>query len=127
MLHNLHRKNAMSIQFGSTGNNVKCLQTRLGLNTDGVFGNATEDAVKVWQKANGLTDDGVVGIATWSKLFPNVDTATHHVVDKYTSGSLKVTLDNFFLNVIPESIRNQLVDICIKYEINTPLRLAHFL
>jgi putative chitinase len=117
----------MAIQKGSTGDNVKRLQTRLGITSDGVFGDATTMAVKAWQKANNLEDDGIVGNISWNMLFPNTDTATYMVTEKYTAGTMKEVLDNFFSHVIPTKILNQIPDVCIRYKIDTPLRLAHFL
>lgn len=60
---------------GSTGAEVKTIQTRLaglGLysgDTDGIFGGGTESAVKNFQRKNGLDVDGIVGEDTWKKLF----------------------------------------------------------
>ena len=56
------------LKIGSTGEDVKKLQTKLGLTPDGVFGPTTERKVKEWQRSNGLTDDGIVGQQTWDKL-----------------------------------------------------------
>lgn len=57
-----------TIRIGSVGEDVKILQTQLGILVDGVFGAKTETAVKDFQKSNGLSVDGVVGAKTWSKL-----------------------------------------------------------
>ena len=59
----------MLLKKGSKGEEVKQLQSKLGLGADGVFGSGTETAVKKWQAANGLTADGVVGEGTWTKMF----------------------------------------------------------
>ena len=56
------------LKKGSTGENVKRLQSELGLEDDGVFGPGTEAAVKKWQAANGLAADGIVGPKTLAKL-----------------------------------------------------------
>ncbi|MDD4075966.1 MAG: spore cortex-lytic enzyme [Eubacteriales bacterium] len=61
---------AASLQMGSTGDEVKTLQTKLkrwgyyGGAADGHFGAATKKAVIAFQQKNGLTPDGVVGEAT---------------------------------------------------------------
>lgn len=61
--------------YGSSGQDVETLQTRLndlGYNlgiVDGEFGGATERAVKRFQSKNGLDIDGLVGRGTWVKLF----------------------------------------------------------
>ena len=60
--------------FGSKGDNVKYLQTRLNgirfgsLVVDGIFSVATEESVKKFQKYYGLSVDGIVGSQTWAKL-----------------------------------------------------------
>ena len=63
-----------TLRKGSTGSEVKTLQTALnsvggdGLSVDGVFGARTEEAVRAYQKLNGLSVDGIAGPKTWSKL-----------------------------------------------------------
>lgn len=63
-----------TIREGSTGDDVKYLQTRLntlGYNcgtAEGIFGSATTSAVKSFQQAKGLVVDGIVGPATWDKI-----------------------------------------------------------
>jgi peptidoglycan hydrolase-like protein with peptidoglycan-binding domain len=47
----------MLLKNGSKGEDVKKLQTKLGLTADGSFGPNTEKVVKEWQSANGLTAD----------------------------------------------------------------------
>ena len=42
----------MILKIGSSGEDVKKLQSKLGLNADGAFGPGTETAVKKWQKDN---------------------------------------------------------------------------
>ena len=58
----------MTLKVGSKGEEVKALQTKLGLAADGDFGPGTEAKLKAWQTANGLTADGVAGPATLAKL-----------------------------------------------------------
>lgn len=57
-----------TLKKGSRGADVKTLQQKLNLCTDGIFGNLTEEAVKEFQKAHGLTADGIVGAKTWAAL-----------------------------------------------------------
>ena len=58
----------MVLKLGSRGNDVKLLQEKLNLKTDGIFGPLTEEAVKDFQRSNGLKVDGIVGANTLSKL-----------------------------------------------------------
>ena len=57
-------------KMGSTGNEVRQIQTKLinwgYLNdkVDGIYGSKTRDAVILFQKKNGLTPDGIAGPAT---------------------------------------------------------------
>lgn len=48
---------------------VRLLQGKLGIATDGQFGAGTEQAVKAFQRSKGLTPDGIVGPKTWTALF----------------------------------------------------------
>lgn len=109
----------MLLKNGSTGEDVKKLQTKLGLTADGSFGPGTEAAVKKWQSDNGLTADGIVGDGTWSKMFGSVVTEVAHV-----GGSLDL---NKLKGKIPQSIFDILPEAFSKYEINTSLRASHFL
>lgn len=70
-------KGRATIRRGSTGQNVRDLQSRLKKNyalyagrlvVDGKFGPATEAAVKEFQRRAGLTVDGIVGPRTWARL-----------------------------------------------------------
>jgi len=111
----------MLLKIGSVGDDVKKLQTKLGTTSDGSFGPGTEKLVKEWQTKNGLTADGVVGDGTWNKMFPKV--IKEDVVIP-SSGGLK--LDKLKGHV-PDSVIAQIPEVSEKFQINTPLRLAHFL
>ena len=63
----------MVLKLGSRGNEVKLLQEKLNLKTDGIFGPLTEEAVKDFQRSNGLKVDGIAGANTLSKLNLSVD------------------------------------------------------
>ena len=61
-----------NLKYGSTGDEVKKLQTALGFtgkDVDGVFGKKTQQAVINYQKANKLTADGIAGKNTQGKLY----------------------------------------------------------
>ncbi|HEY6253996.1 MAG TPA: N-acetylmuramoyl-L-alanine amidase, partial [Candidatus Angelobacter sp.] len=51
-----------------TGDQVKDLQTKLGVAADGNFGPKTEAAVRAFQRDHGLVPDGIVGPQTWATL-----------------------------------------------------------
>lgn len=62
-----------TIQYGSSGEDVKKLQEELNkygykLDVDGQFGSKTQSAVKDYQKKNNLAVDGIVGSNTWCSL-----------------------------------------------------------
>lgn len=107
----------MFLKKGSTGDNVKKLQTRLALTADGIFGPDTELKVKAWQAENGLAADGIVGNATWAKLFPASSTSTSS--DSSSTGLLQALKGH-----IPNEVIAQIPAIA---ELTNALRLAHFL
>ena len=112
----------MILKKDSTGGKVKMLQTKLGIEPTGVFGSKTEESVKKWQKQNGLKDDGIVGKVTWEKMFPGELIKEDVVIP--TVGALKLEK---LKGHIPESVISQIPDTAKKFNITTPLRLAHFL
>lgn len=65
---------AISYSFGSSGQKVKDIQTRLKSwgfyngSIDGIYGSATTAAVKWFQRNNGITADGIVGSVTAEKM-----------------------------------------------------------
>ena len=117
----------MLLKIGSKGEDVKKLQSKLGLGADGVFGPGTESAVKKWQSSNGLTADGIVGEGTWGKLFSPKQLITEpaNVTSDVPSGS-GFKLENL-KGHIPDVVIAQIPDTAKKFNITTPLRLAHFL
>lgn len=56
------------MRLNDRGDNVKALQTKLGIVADGIFGKDTENAVKRFQRDNGLAVDGIAGVATCAQL-----------------------------------------------------------
>ena len=119
----------MLLKNGSKGEDVKKLQSKLGLTSDGIFGDVTENTVKKWQKANGLKDDGIVGDGTWGKMF-GVETIKEDkiiiptVVNVSSVGGLKI---DKLKGHIPDSVIAQIPETAAKFNITTNLRLAHFL
>jgi putative chitinase len=114
----------MLLKLGSEGEDVKKLQIKLGLEAIGKFGPKTDAAVKEWQAANGLTADGIVGEGTWSKLFDSVPSTVPSAVPSTAPSGLK--LDKL-KGHIPDAVIAMIPDTAAKFQINTPLRLAHFL
>ena len=109
----------MLLKLGSKGDEVKQLQTKLGLTSDGSFGPGTEKAVKEWQTSNGLTSDGIIGDKSWSKMFPTTELVTESV-----NGTLNI---HKLKGHIPDSVLLQIPDTAKKFNITNNLRLAHFL
>jgi putative chitinase len=111
----------MLLKKGSTGEDVKKLQTKLGLTADGSFGPGTETKVKEWQSANGLTADGIIGDASWTKMFGAAPVAAPSSIP--TSSFKLAALKGH----VPDAVIAQIPDTAKKFNITTPLRLAHFL
>ena len=123
----------MLLKRGDNNESVKQLQTKLGLEAIGNYGPKTEDAVKAFQTKNGLTPDGIVGNTTWNKIMGITEAAapvapvavvTPTATPVASVGGLKLdTLKGH----IPDSVIAMIPEVASKFEINTPLRLAHFL
>ena len=113
----------MLLKVGSTGEDVKKLQTKLGLTADGSFGPKTETVVKEWQTKNGLTADGIVGDGTWSKMFGTTQVVKEDVVITPVTGLNIEKLKGH----IPDVVIAQIPDTAKKFNITNNLRLAHFL
>jgi putative chitinase len=119
----------MLLKVGSKGEDVKKLQSFLGLGADGSFGPGTEKAVKAWQAANGLTADGLVGDGTWAKMFSTgapSQPAAAPVVSMSSIPPSSFKLEKL-KGHIPDAVIAQIPDTAAKFNITTPLRLAHFL
>ena len=113
------------LKVGSTGDLVKKLQEKLGTGADGSFGPGTEKALKEWQTKNGLTADGIAGPATLAKLgiseaaAPAAAPAAAIPPSAFKLAALK--------GHVPGAVIAQIPDTAAKFNITTPLRLAHFL
>ena len=128
-----YKKYIMLLKIGSKGDDVKKLQTKLGLISDGYYGALTATAVKKWQAANGLTADGIVGAGTWNKMFGTStqettivkeDKIVAPVISSPSVGGLKI---DKLRGHIPDSVIAQIPDTAAKFNITNNLRLAHFL
>ena len=115
----------MILKNGSKGEEVKALQAKLGLVGDGNFGPGTEKAIKEWQIKNGLTADGIIGPSSLKKLGLGATPAVIKEDVVIPKGS-PINLEKL-KGHIPDSVIAQIPTVMEKFQINTPLRLAHFL
>ena len=60
-----------TLRKGDKGEEVKLLQSKLNITSDGIFGNDTESAVMSFQREHNLVVDGIVGKKTWAALGVN--------------------------------------------------------
>ena len=119
----------MLLRLGSEGEDVKKLQQFLGVDVVGKFGPKTDAAVKAWQSAHGLTADGIVGAGTWAKMFSSEASAPASAVAAgpvQSSNTSNFKLDKLKGHV-PQAVIDAIPDTAAKFNITTPLRLAHFL
>ncbi len=114
----------MLLKVGSKGEDVKKLQTKLGLTADGSFGPKTQAAVNTWLSKNGLTPDGTITSAnrSWDLMF-GTEVIKEDVIIQPTVGLNIQKLKGH----IPDSVIAQIPDTAKKFNITTNLRLAHFL
>ena len=115
----------MILKNGSKGEEVKALQAKLGLVADGNFGPGTEKAIKEWQTKNGLTADGIIGPASLEKLGLKIAAAVIKEDVVIPKGG-PINLEKLKGHV-PDAVIAQIPTVMEKFQINTPLRLAHFL
>lgn len=130
------------LQRGSSGPDVKALQTKLkqlGFDpkgVDGNFGPGTEAAVVAFQKSKGLTADGKAGPGTMAALQSgtgavNATTATTSGGGETTTASPGLGVSNLKLaaltGLLPASVIVQIPETAQKFGITSNLRLAHFL
>jgi N-acetyl-anhydromuramyl-L-alanine amidase AmpD len=57
-----------ALRRGARGNQVKQVQTEVGVAANGTFDAITEAAVRRFQRDHGLVPDGIVGPRTWATL-----------------------------------------------------------
>lgn len=97
-ISDIDRIYSTSLRRGSRGNEVKLIQYYLNflsffnnrlpsIDTDGIFGPATENAVKAFQSEYGLTADGIVGRDTWNRLQDAYFSTLNSLPDEYRSYS----------------------------------------
>jgi putative chitinase len=119
----------MLLKKGDNNDNVKLLQSKLGIDPIGNFGPKTEEAVKAFQLKNGLTPDGIVGPGTWAKIMGSNTPSTptpQPVVSTPAPQVAGLKLDKLKGHV-PQIVIDSIPEVASKFGINTPLRVAHFL
>jgi putative chitinase len=118
----------MLLKKGDNNENVRLMQQKLGIEPAVTnFGPKTEAAVKAWQAAHGLTADGIVGPATWAKIMgESTVVVPQPIVSAPIAPVGGLKLDKL-KGHIPDAVIAMIPDTAAKFQINTPLRLAHFL
>ena len=115
----------MLLKKGDNNENVKLMQEKLGISPAVTnFGPKTEAAVKEFQAKHGLPADGIVGPKTWEMIMGQAAPAPAPAAPIAPVGGLK--LDKL-KGHIPDAVIQMIPDTAAKFQINTPLRLAHFL
>jgi putative chitinase len=117
----------MLLKKGDNNENVKLMQQKLGIEPAVTnFGPKTEAAVKEFQAKHGLIVDGIVGPKTWGMIMSQIGESAppQPTAPIAPVGGLK--LDKL-KGHIPDAVIQMIPDTAAKFQINTPLRLAHFL
>ena len=117
----------MLLKKGDNNENVKLMQQKLGIDPAVTnFGPKTEEAVKAFQLKNGLTPDGIVGDKTWAMIMAEGQSVPAPVETPIPQSTGGLKLDKL-RGHIPDAVIAMIPDTAAKFQINTPLRLAHFL
>ena len=116
----------MLLKKGDNNEQVKQLQVKLGLDPIGNFGPKTEEAVKIWQTAHGLTADGVVGDKTWAMIMGEEEHPQVQQQAVAVANSTGLKLEKL-KGHIPDAVIAMIPAVAQKFQIDSALRLAHFL
>jgi putative chitinase len=116
----------MLLKKGDNNENVKLLQKKLHLDPVGNFGPKTEEAVKLWQAAHGLTADGIVGDKTWAMIMGEEEHPQVQQQAVAVANSTGLKLQNL-KGHIPDAVIAMIPAVAQKFQIDSALRLAHFL
>jgi len=117
----------MLLKKGDNNENVKLMQEKLGISPAVTnFGPKTEAAVKEFQAKHGLTADGIVGPKTWEMIVGSAAPAPTPQASAPIAPVGGLKLDKL-KGHIPDAVIAMIPDTAAKFQINTPLRLAHFL
>jgi putative chitinase len=117
----------MLLKKGDNNENVKLMQQKLGIEPAVTnFGPKTEAAVKAWQAAHGLDADGIVGDKTWAMIMAegqSVPAPVETPIPQSTGGLKLEKLKGH----IPDAVIAMIPAVAQKFQIDSALRLAHFL
>ncbi len=117
----------MLLKKGDNNENVKLMQEKLGISPAVTnFGPKTEQAVKEFQTKHGLPADGIVGPKTWEMIMGHSGIVIAPVESAPIAQVGGLKLDKL-KGHIPDTVIAMIPDTADKFQINTPLRLAHFL
>jgi putative chitinase len=116
----------MLLKKGDNNEQVKQLQVKLQLDPVGNFGPKTEEAVKIWQAAHGLTADGIVGDKTWAMIMGEEQHPQVQQQSVVVSNSTGLKLEKL-KGHIPDAVIAMIPAVAQKFQIDSALRLAHFL
>jgi putative chitinase len=117
----------MLLKKGDNNENVKLMQQKLGIEPAVTnFGPKTEAAVKEWQAKNGLTADGIVGPSTWAKIMGESAAAPTPIVSAPIASVGGLKLEKL-KGHIPDAVIAMIPAVAQKFQIDSALRLAHFL
>jgi putative chitinase len=116
----------MLLKKGDNNEQVKQLQVKLHLDPVGNFGPKTEEAVKIWQATHGLTADGVVGDKTWAMIMGEEEHPQVQQQAVAVTNSTGLKLDKL-KGHIPDAVIAMIPAVAQKFQIDSALRLAHFL
>jgi putative chitinase len=116
----------MLLKKGDNNEQVKQLQVKLHLDPVGNFGPKTEEAVKLWQSTHGLTADGIVGDKTWAMIMGEEEHPQVQQQAVAITNSTGLKLDKL-KGHIPDAVIAMIPAVAQKFQIDSALRLAHFL
>ena len=116
----------MILKKGDNNEQVKQLQVKLHLDPVGNFGPKTEEAVKLWQSTHGLTTDGIVGDKTWAMIMGEEEHPQVQQQSVAVANSTGLKLEKL-KGHIPDAVIAMIPAVAQKFQIDSALRLAHFL
>ena len=117
----------MLLKKGDNNENVKLMQQKLGIEPAVTnFGPKTEAAVKAWQAAHGLDADGIVGDKTWAMIMAEGQSFPTPIETPIPQSTVGLKLEKL-KGHIPDAVIAMIPAVAQKFQIDSALRLAHFL